>query len=75
MLLLAQPVLAKQTFRALTELIQGSEQLCRIDMNTLAQEHYAASLTRNPRYVGVKRANLFDADKIAGSYSVQASSI
>jgi ATP-dependent Clp protease ATP-binding subunit ClpA len=61
-----------ETVRALAEFIQGGrEYLCRIDMNTLAQEHYAASLTgAPPGYVGSKEGHtLFDADKIAGSYS------
>jgi ATP-dependent Clp protease ATP-binding subunit ClpA len=43
---------------------------CRIDMNTLAQEHYAAALTgAPPGYVGSKEGTtLFDAEAIAGSY-------
>lgn len=44
---------------------------CRIDMNTLAQEHYAASLIgAPPGYVGSKEGNtLFDTQSIAGTYS------
>lgn len=44
---------------------------CRIDMNTLNQEHYAASLTgAPPGYVGSKEGTtLFDAEAIAGTYS------
>ena len=40
-------------------------------MNTLAQEHYAASLTgAPPGYVGSKEGyTLFDGDKIEGTYS------
>nr|WP_050900466.1 AAA family ATPase [Paenibacillus elgii] len=42
-----------ETVRALAEAIHGSaEAFCRIDMNTLAQEHYAAALTRLRRQQG-----------------------
>ena len=61
-----------QTVRLITECIYGSQdQFCRIDMNTLSQEHYSASLTgAPPGYVGSKEGNtLFDATLIEGSYS------
>ena len=61
-----------ETVQILAELIHGSRQaLCRIDMNTLGQEHYASALTgAPPGYVGSKEGHtLFDADKIQGSYS------
>ncbi|MFC3883465.1 AAA family ATPase [Bacillus songklensis] len=58
--------------RALSEAIHGSpEAFCRIDMNTLTQEHYAAALTgAPPGYVGSKEGtSLFQMEKIEGSYS------
>jgi ATP-dependent Clp protease ATP-binding subunit ClpA len=58
--------------RALSEAIHGNrEAYCRIDMNTLAQEHYTAALTgAPPGYVGSKEGNsLFEKEKIEGSYS------
>ncbi len=61
-----------ETVRVLSELIHGSsDHLCRIDMNVLAQEHYAASLTgAPPGYVGSKEGHtLFKRDAIEGSYS------
>ena len=61
-----------ETVRLLTEAIHGkADALCRIDMNTLAQEHYAASLTgAPPGYVGSKEGTtLFDKTAIEGSYS------
>ncbi|WP_411827367.1 AAA family ATPase [Luteolibacter sp. AS25] len=60
-----------ETVRALAESILGSkDKLCRIDMNTLAQEHYAAAITgAPPGYVGSKENHtLFDFEKVAGSY-------
>ncbi|WP_127487067.1 AAA family ATPase [Paenibacillus ehimensis] len=60
-----------ETVRALAEAIHGSaEAFCRIDMNTLAQEHYAAALTgAPPGYVGSKEGmSLFDMQRIEGSY-------
>ncbi|MCI6217970.1 MAG: AAA family ATPase [Helicobacter sp.] len=62
-----------QTAKLLAKaLSKDGSNLCRIDMNTLAQEHYAASLIgAPPGYVGSKEGNtLFDANVIAGSYSV-----
>lgn len=61
-----------ETVRLLAESINGRpDALCRIDMNTLAQEHYAAALTgAPPGYVGSKEGHtLFDIDAIQGSYS------
>lgn len=58
--------------RLLAQAIHGQpDAFCRIDMNTLAQEHYAAALTgAPPGYVGSKEGTtLFDAEAIAGSYS------
>lgn len=57
--------------RLLAQAIHGQpDAFCRIDMNTLAQEHYAAALTgAPPGYVGSKEGTtLFDAEAIAGSY-------
>jgi ATP-dependent Clp protease ATP-binding subunit ClpA len=61
-----------ETVRILAELILGhADRLCRIDMNTLAQEHYSAALTGSPPgYVGSKEGQtLFDIEKIKGSFS------
>ena len=52
-----------ETVRVLAEVILGAaDQMCRIDMNTLAQEHYTAALTgAPPGYVGSKENHsLFD---------------
>ena len=60
-----------ETVRVLSEAIhENKDDFCRIDMNTLVQEHYAAALTGSPPgYVGSKEGNsLFQADKIEGSY-------
>ncbi|MGH1438501.1 MAG: AAA family ATPase [Cellvibrionaceae bacterium] len=61
-----------QTAKLLASSLTGqSDGLCRIDMGTLSQEHYSASITgAPPGYVGSKEENtLFDIDKIQGSYS------
>lgn len=61
-----------ETARVIAEAIHGDpSKLCRIDMNTLAQEHYAASLTgAPPGYVGSKEGQtLLNVDAIAGSFS------
>lgn len=61
-----------ETVRVIAESILGSaDKLCRIDMNTLAQEHYAASLTgAPPGYVGSKEGQtLFNVEAIQGSFS------
>jgi ATP-dependent Clp protease ATP-binding subunit ClpA len=61
-----------ETVRLIAEAIHGNRDgLCRIDMNTLAQEHYAAALTgAPPGYVGSKEGHsLFDLDKVQGSFS------
>lgn len=61
-----------ETVRLIAEAIYGRpDAFCRIDMNTLAQEHYAAALTgAPPGYVGSKEGHsLFDETAIAGSYT------
>ncbi|PSF13222.1 AAA family ATPase [Marinobacter shengliensis] len=61
-----------ETVRLIAEAIHGRrDALCRVDMNTLAQEHYAAALTgAPPGYVGSKEGHsLFDLDKVQGSFS------
>jgi ATP-dependent Clp protease ATP-binding subunit ClpA len=61
-----------ETVRLIAEAIHGHRDgLCRIDMNTLAQEHYSAALTgAPPGYVGSKEGHsLFDLDKVQGSFS------
>ncbi len=61
-----------ETVRLIAEAIHGKpDAFCRIDMNTLAQEHYAAALTgAPPGYVGSKEGNtLFDEPAIQGSFS------
>jgi ATP-dependent Clp protease ATP-binding subunit ClpA len=58
--------------RAISEAIHGSpEEFCRIDMNTLTQEHYSAAITgAPPGYVGSKEGkSIFQVDKIEGSFS------
>lgn len=46
-----------------------ADSICRIDMNTLGQEHYAAAISgAPPGYVGSKEGHtLFDQEKIEGS--------
>jgi len=61
-----------ETVNLLAKYITGSAQnLCRIDMNTLSQNHYAASLSGSPPgYSGSKEnQTLFDKELIKGSYS------
>lgn len=61
-----------ETVRLISEAIYGRpDAFCRIDMNTLAQEHYAAALTgAPPGYVGSKEGTtLFDIEAIQGSFS------
>lgn len=61
-----------ETVRLIAEAIYGRPNaFCRIDMNTLAQEHYAAAITgAPPGYVGSKEGNsLFDETAIAGSHT------
>lgn len=60
------------TAEIIAEEIHGdSDYLCRIDMNTLSSEHYAASLLGSPPgYVGSKENyTLLDKDKIEGDWS------
>src|SRR5690606_20175007 len=61
-----------ETVRLIAEAIYGRpDAFCRIDMNTLAQEHYAAALTgAPPGYVGSKEGHsLFDEIAITGSHT------
>lgn len=61
-----------ETVRLLSRALQGRDDaLCRIDMNTLGQEHYASALVgAPPGYVGSKEGHsLFDAERIRGSFS------
>lgn len=58
--------------RVLAEALHGqADALCRIDMNTLAQDHYSAAITgAPPGYVGSKEGtSLIDSEKVQGSYS------
>ena len=55
--------------RALARSLYGdADAFCRIDMNTLSQEHYAASLTgAPPGYVGAKEGKtIIDQEKLEG---------
>ncbi|MGE0217044.1 AAA family ATPase [Mycolicibacterium sp.] len=54
--------------RVAAELRSGPDDMCRIDMNALAQEHYAASLSgAPPGYSGSKESHsLFDRSTIEG---------
>nr|WP_306268896.1 AAA family ATPase [Pararhizobium sp. IMCC3301] len=59
-----------ETVRLLARAMYGdADAVCRIDMNTLAQEHYAAALTgAPPGYVGSKEGTtILDQTKIEGS--------
>lgn len=61
-----------EVVRVLAEAIHGKpDAFCRIDMNTLSQEHYAAALTgAPPGYVGSKEGTtLLDPELIQGSFS------
>ncbi len=61
-----------ETVRVLANALLGdASALCRIDMSTLAQEHYAAALTgAPPGYVGSKEGHtLFNTEAIEGSFS------
>lgn len=60
-----------EVVRVLAEAIHGSaDACCRVDMNTLAQDHYAAALTgAPPGYVGSREgATLLDTGLIEGSF-------
>lgn len=60
-----------ETVRALSVALCGDvEAHCRVDMNTLAQEHYSASLVgAPPGYVGSREeATILDKEKIEGSF-------
>lgn len=61
-----------ETVRTLARILHGdADAMCRIDMNTLSQEHYAAALTgAPPGYVGSKEGTtILDQEKIEGSHS------
>lgn len=61
-----------ETVRCIAKAIHGDpEHFCRVDMNTLSQEHYAAALTgAPPGYVGSKEgSNIFQKEIIEGSFS------
>ena len=61
-----------ETVRILAESIyKDKESFSRVDMNTLAQEHYAAAITgAPPGYIGSKDGStLFDEEKLNGSFS------
>ena len=61
-----------ETVRIISEAIYNRPNaFCQIDMNTLAQEHYAAALTgAPPGYAGSKEGHtLFDTEAIQGSFS------
>lgn len=58
--------------RVLAQALCGdAKQLCRIDMNTLSQEHFSSALSGSPPgYVGSKdNLSLLDSDKIQGTFS------
>lgn len=59
-----------ETIRALARGLYGdADAFCRIDMNTLSQEHYSAALTgAPPGYVGAKEGStIFDQELLEGS--------
>ena len=59
-----------ETVRSLARILYGdADAMCRIDMNTLAQEHYSAAFTgAPPGYVGSKEGTtILDQEKIEGS--------
>lgn len=60
-----------ETVRVLARTLHGdADAFCRVDMNTLSQEHYAAALTgAPPGYVGSKEGTtILDQDRIEGSH-------
>lgn len=62
-----------ETVRTLARALYGdADAFCRIDMNTLSQEHYAAALTgAPPGYVGSKEGTtILDQEKIEGTRSL-----
>lgn len=61
-----------ESVRILAEAIHGDRNaFCRVDMNTLSQEHYSAALTgAPPGYVGSREGStVLDEEKIKGSFS------
>lgn len=62
-----------ESVRLLAEAMHGDRNaLCRVDMNTLSQEHYAAALTgAPPGYVGSREGStVLDEEKIKGTFSL-----
>lgn len=62
-----------ETVRTLARALYGdADAFCRIDMNTLSQEHYAAALTgAPPGYVGSKEGmTILDQEKIEGTHNL-----
>ncbi|MFB4203843.1 hypothetical protein KBTX_01385 [wastewater metagenome] len=60
-----------EVVRSLARSLHGdADAFCRVDMNTLSQEHYAAALTgAPPGYVGAKEGNtLLDQDRLEGDH-------
>lgn len=61
-----------ETVRVLAEAIHGcADSFCRVDMNTLAQDHYTAAITgAPPGYVGSKEGHsVIDEEAMRGSFS------
>lgn len=61
-----------ETVRVLAEAIHGrADSVCRVDMNTLAQDHYTAAITgAPPGYVGSKEGHsVIDEESMRGSFS------
>ncbi|WP_234982848.1 AAA family ATPase [Ectothiorhodosinus mongolicus] len=59
-----------EIIRSLARALHGdADAFCRVDMNTLSQEHYSAAITgAPPGYVGAKEGKtLFDVDKLEGA--------
>ena len=59
--------------RVITRALYGdADKMCRVDMNTLAQEHYSAALTgAPPGYVGSKEGTtILDQEMIEGSHTI-----
>ena len=59
-----------EIIRSLARALHGdADAFCRVDMNTLSQEHYSAAITgAPPGYVGAKEGKtLFDVEKLEGA--------
>ncbi len=62
-----------ETVRTIARAIYGdADAFCRVDMNTLSQEHYAAAITgAPPGYVGSKEGTtILDQEKIEGTHDL-----